>query len=155
MDEMLQVLFVNFFLFIFTSNPSGETASGDGSHSDTILQCKDGGVDITQRSSSLTVSNRLRVGETGLMTVLFRANVGADCDPRRAKTRSQSFSSTSSSSGDSSIEPSLGADLHRSTGGLNTKHKSTRTLKFSYQHQVEIESFFFLVFKIHFSPFLL
>ena len=101
-----------------TSNPSGETASGDVSTSATILRCKDGGVDITERSSSLTVSSELRVGETGLMTVLFRASVVADGDPRRAKTRNQSFSSTSSSSGDSSMEPSLGADLHRSTGGL-------------------------------------
>jgi hypothetical protein len=81
------------------------------------------GVEI-KRSSSLTVSNELRVGETGLMTVLLRWSVGADCVPRRAKTRSQSFSSTSSNSGDSSMEPNLGADLHRSTGGLSNKTKS-------------------------------
>lgn len=67
-----------------------------------------------QRSSSLTVSSELRTGEMGLMTVLLRWSVG----PRRANTRSQSFSSTSSNSGDSSIEPNFGADLHRSTGGL-------------------------------------
>lgn len=100
-----------------TKSPSGETASGEGSDSVIILEGREG-VEI-KRSSSLTVSNELRVGETDWMTVLLRWSVGADWVPRRAKTRSQSFSSTSSNSGDSSIEPNLGADLHRSTGGLS------------------------------------
>lgn len=104
----------NFLKMPSTKRPSGETASEDGSHSAIILQGS-AGVDM-HRSSSLTVSSELRTGETGLMTVLLRWSVCAA--PRRASTRSQSFSSTSSSSGDSSMEPNFGADLHRSTGGL-------------------------------------
>ena len=121
---------------MFTSNPLGETASGDDSDSVTNLQCKDGGVDITtrQRSSSLTVSKEVRVGETGLTTVLLRTRVGADVDPRRAKTRSQSFSSISSNSGDSSIDPNFGADLQRSTGGLQPIKINLRHLRKNWEH---------------------
>ena len=95
-----------------TSNPSGETASGEVSHS--IFE-PDNEVGRRHRSSSLTVSRTGHLtGDT--VTVLFRCNGWLD---RNANTRNQSFSSTSSNSGDSSIDPSLGADLQRSTGGLN------------------------------------
>jgi len=128
-----------------TRSPSGETSSGDvavvvvvGSHSVVNVNSLTGdetGGKGKHLSSSLTVSSRGVADEVledieeateeeadlFIITVFLAERVRVGVDPRSASTRNQSFSSSTSCSGDSSMDPNLGADFDRSTGGLQLK----------------------------------
>jgi hypothetical protein len=99
---------------------TGDETGGKGKHLSSSLTVSSRGVADEVLEDVAEEATEEEADALFIITV-FLAERARVVDPRSASTRNQSFSSSTSCSGDSSMDPNLGADFDRSTGGLQQK----------------------------------